>query len=64
MSRQDDHKAMARGMTKEARREMTQKQNPMIPLKRLLGYIGRDYKFHMILVLVCILISSVTGVIA
>lgn len=36
----------------------------MIPLKRLLGYIGRDYKFQMILVLVCILISSVTGVIA
>ena len=64
MSRQDDHKAMARGMTKEARREMMKKQNPMIPLKRLLGYIGRDYKFHMILVLVCILISSVTGVIA
>ncbi|EET60926.1 ABC transporter, ATP-binding protein [Marvinbryantia formatexigens DSM 14469] len=42
----------------------TQKTNPMIPLKRLLGYIGRDYKFQMILVLVCILISSVTGVIA
>ncbi|MDO4343307.1 MAG: ABC transporter ATP-binding protein [Eubacteriales bacterium] len=43
---------------------MFQKQNPMIPLKRLLGYIGKDYKFHMILVLVCIFISSITGVIA
>lgn len=64
MSRPNDHKAMARGMTKEARREMMKKQNPIIPLKRLLGYIGRDYKFQMILVVVCILISSVTGVIA
>lgn len=64
MSRHDDQKAMARGLSKEARREMFQKQNPMIPLKRLLGYIGKDYKFHMILVLVCIFISSITGVIA
>ena len=64
MSKRDDHKTAARGMTKDARKEMMKKQSPMVPLKRLLGYIGRDYKFHMILVLVCILISSVTGVIA
>lgn len=40
------------------------KTNPLIPLKRLMGYIWKDYKLHMFLVLICILTSSVTGVIA
>lgn len=36
----------------------------MAAFKRLLGYIIKDYKYRMIAVLVCIFISSVTGVIA
>ena len=57
-------KNMTRGMSKEQRKKMMKEQNPMIPLKRLMGYIWKDYKFQMILVLACILMSSITGVIA
>ena len=57
-------KNMARGMSRGQRKKMIKDQNPMIPLKRLMGYIWKDYKFQLLLVLVCILLSSVTGVIA
>ena len=57
-------KNMARGMSRGQRKKMMKDQNPMIPLKRLMGYIWKDYKFQLLLVLVCILLSSVTGVIA
>ncbi len=60
----NEMKNMARGMSKEQRKKMMKEQNPMIPLKRLMGYIWKDYKFQMLLVLVCILASSITGVIA
>lgn len=64
MSKRDDQKAMARGMTKDARREMMRNQNTMGALKRLLSYIIKDYKFQMIIVLAGILVSAMTGVIA
>ena len=60
----NEMKHMARGMSKEQRKQMMKEQNPMIPLKRLIGYIWKDYKFQMLLVLACILLSSITGVIA
>ena len=60
----NEMKNMARGMSKEQRKKMMKEQNPMIPLKRLMGYIWKDYKFQMLLVLAGILMSSITGVIA
>ena len=47
----NEMKNMARGMSKEQRKQMMKEQNPMIPLKRLMGYIWKDYKFQMLLVL-------------
>ena len=60
----NEMKNMARGMSKEQRKQMMKEQNPMIPLKRLMGYIWKDYKFQMLLVLAGILMSAITGVIA
>ncbi len=60
----NQRKAAARGMSKEARREMMKNSNPGGALKRLLGYITKDYKYHMVLVIVCIFVSSITGVVA
>lgn len=57
-------KAMARGMSKEARRQMMKEQNPMGAMKRLLGYIWKDYRLHFVIVVLGILASSITGVIA
>lgn len=59
-----DMKAMARGMSKEARRQMMKEQNPMGAMKRLLGYIWKDYRLHFVIVVLGILASSITGVIA
>lgn len=64
MSKHDDQKAIARGMSKESRREMMKNQNAMGALKRLLGYITKDYKLQMLIVLAGILVSAITGVIA
>lgn len=64
MSKRDEQKAMARGLSKQARKEMMKDQNAMGALKRLLGYIMKDYKFQMLIVLAGILVSAVTGVIA
>ncbi len=57
-------KAAARGLSKEARREIIKQSNPMGALKRLMGYVTKDYKYHMLLVVVCIFVSSITGVVA
>ncbi|MDO5539705.1 MAG: ABC transporter ATP-binding protein [Eubacteriales bacterium] len=51
-------------MSKESRREMMKNQNAMGALKRLLGYITKDYKLQMLIVLAGILVSAITGVIA
>ena len=64
MSKRDEQKAMARGLSKQARKEMMKDRNAMGALKRLLGYIMKDYKFQMLIVLAGILVSAVTGVIA
>ena len=31
-------------------------------LKRILSYVGKEYKFHIIVVFVCIIIGSLAGV--
>ena len=64
MSKRDEQRAMARGMSKEQRREMLQDKNAMGALKRLLGYVWKDYKIQMCIVLLGILLSSIAGVIA
>ena len=40
------------------------KENPLPLMKRLLGYILKNYKFSCIAVLVCILVSALTTLIA
>jgi ATP-binding cassette subfamily B protein len=45
-------------------RVITDKKIDMKSLKRLLIYVFRNYKFHLLIVAVCLIISSVTNVIA
>ncbi len=55
-------KQRSRGMSKEQRRQMMKEQNPMKALKRILGYIWKDYKLQMVIVLICLVFGSLIGV--
>ncbi|MDO4521580.1 MAG: ABC transporter ATP-binding protein [Eubacteriales bacterium] len=52
--------ASAKGMRPKGARG----KNPMGTMKRLLGYMWKDYKIQLFVVVICILLSSITGVIA
>lgn len=64
MSKKDERNAMARGLSSKDRKKMLTDKNTASALKRLTDYIWKDYKYQMLIVILCILLSAVTGVIA
>lgn len=64
MSKKDERNAMARGLSSKDRKKMLTDKNTASALKRLTDYIWKDYKYQMLIVILCILLSAVTGVVA
>ena len=64
MSKKDERNAMARGLSSKDRKKMLTDKNTANALKRLTDYIWKDYKYQMLIVILCILLSAVTGVVA
>ena len=56
--------SMGQGMRRGPGGHGKKSKNPMKTLKRLLGYVYKEYKFKLILVLALIIISSITSVVS